>query len=98
MTMLKEITTNCHDWSGDVITVPYIEEENTLRFELNGYEWEVEVEERSDHVKATLNGDEWDHSLVHWYWFHGFRCEALNESFTPEEAVKRAIIYIRNHV
>lgn len=96
---MNAITFNAEDWTGEEITVEY---NDNLEFELSGHKWMLDVKhhDRDGSASAKLIGDEWAKPLhtIFFVGHYGEGLEYLDDAWSPEEAIRRAAIYIRNCV
>lgn len=97
---MNTITMNKSDWSGEIATIEY---SDAGEFSINGYDFRLEIKEDAETEAgaiAFLHGEGWSTPL-HSFIFLGNwskRLPHLNEPFSLEEAVRRAAVYVFNHV
>ena len=83
---MNSITTNLNNWTGKEATVDFTDE---LEFNFQGYAWKVTAVSLEDQGFALhLNGDDWYDELTVLY----------TEINDVEDWIKRAVIWIANHV
>lgn len=85
---MNTVTMNLENWTGEVATIAYTD---AMRFKMYGYTFKVDVTRTFEDggCVAALNSPDWEDSLTELYFI---------DNETPEQMVRKAVIYVANRV